>query len=286
MDESDFGEASRQQWSDSAARWARAAEEEEAAGASADAAAWMLDAAGLQPGERVLELACGAGRVGLQAASLVGPGGTVLCSDFSAAMVEAVDGLIARAGMTNAAARVLDAQRLDLEEGEAFDLVLCRFGYMLMADPLQALRESGRVLRAGGRLVLAVWGSAEKNPWLSTIFDAVMAHLNAPPPEPGTPGPFALAPPDRLRETMERAGLAEVDATEIEAEQTYDSLDAWWERIGEIGGPLATLLAALPEADQTAIRDAAIADAQGFAANDGRAVFPASVIGGKARRSA
>lgn len=283
MSESDYGEASQQQWSDSAAHWARAAEEEEA-GASADAAAWMLDIAGLHPGERVLELACGAGRVGLQAVGMVGPGGTVLCSDFSEAMVEAVKERIARAGMTNAEARVLDAQHLDLDGGETFDLVLCRFGYMLMADPLQALTESARVLRPDGRLVLAVWGSAEKNPWLSTIFSAVMTQLNAPPPEPGTPGPFALASAGRLQELLEQAGLAEVDVVEIEAEQTYDSLEAWWQRLREIGGPLAGLLAALPDADQAAIRAAAISAAQAFGEDDGTAVFPASVIGAKARK--
>ena len=285
MGESDFQEASQQGWNASAGSWARAAEEEEA-GASADAAAWMLDAAHIQSGEQVLELACGAGRVGLQAASIVGPDGTVLCSDFSEAMVEAVRERIARAGMTNANARVLDAQRLTLNEGETFDLVLCRFGYMLMADPLQALKESGRVLSPDGRLVLAVWGPAESNPWISTIFNAVMAHLSAPPPEPGTPGPFSLADTGRLQEVMERAGLVEVDFTEIKTEQTYDSPEAWWEHLREVSGPLTALLAALPEADLTAIRAAAISGVQKFVAGDGNVVVPASVLGAKARKTA
>jgi SAM-dependent methyltransferase len=285
MSDSEFREASQQQWSDSAAWWARAAEEEET-GASADAAAWMLDAAELREGERVLELACGAGRVGLQAASHVGSDGRILCSDFSEAMVEAVKGRIAKTRATNAEARVLDAQHLSLDAGETFDLVLCRFGYMLMADPQQALMESARVLRPDGRLVLAVWGAAQKNPWLSTIFAAVMSHLNAPPPKPGAPGPFALAATDRLREMMTRAGLAEVEVVEIDTKQTYDSLEAWWERLREIGGPLAGLLAALPDADQQAIRAAAISGAQSFVAGDGSAVFPASVVGVKARRPA
>lgn len=280
---SDYQEASQQQWGDSAAKWARAAEEEET-GAAADAAAWMLQVAEPQAGERVLELACGAGRVGLQAASMVAPNGTVLCSDFAEAMVQAVDERIARLEMSSTAeTRVLDAQQLALED-EAFDLVLCRFGYMLMADPLQALRESARVLRPDGRLVLAVWGPGERNPWISTIFDAVMGHLNAPPPEPGTPGPFALGDTDRLREMIERAGLAEVAVVEIEAQQTYESPEAWWENLSEISGPLAALLAALPEPDRDAIRSTAISAAQNFEAADGSAVFPASVVGAKARR--
>ncbi|HXR31071.1 MAG TPA: methyltransferase domain-containing protein [Solirubrobacterales bacterium] len=285
MGESDFQEASQQHWGDSAPSWARAAEEEET-GASADAAAWMLDVADLRPGERVLELACGAGRVGLQAANIVAPDGVVLCSDFSAAMVEAVDERIARAGIANAETRVLDAQQLEPGDAEGFDVVLCRFGYMLMADPLKALTESVRVLRPGGRLVLAVWGSAEKNPWLSTILTAVMAHFDAPPPEPGAPGPFALGNAGDLQELIERAGLVKVGVTEIQAEQTYESLEAWWERLREVGGPLAAVLAALSDADQAAIRAAAISGAQDFTAPDGSAVFPAAVIGAKAEKAA
>src|SRR5918994_918498 len=149
MAELDPREMNPAQWDEVAENWARAAEEEEK-GASADAARWMLEAAELQAGERVLELACGAGRVGLQAAGQVGPDGTVLCSDFSEAMVGAVQQRVDRLGIPNVDARVLNAEDIDLD-AEPFDIVLCRFGYMLMPDPAQALRESARVLRPGGR---------------------------------------------------------------------------------------------------------------------------------------
>lgn len=284
MGEADFREASQRHWSDSAASWARAAEEEDT-GASASAAEWMLDAADLQPGERVLELACGAGRVGLQAATTVAPDGIVLCSDFSEAMVDAVKDRIERLGMANVNTRVLDAENLDLE-GDAFDVVLCRFGYMLMADPLRALSESRRVLSPGGRLVSAVWGPAERNPWLSVVLDAVMNHLNAPPPEPGAPGPFALGAVAELRRTIERAGLVNVTVAEIEAEQSYESLDAWWRRILEVSGPLSALLGALAVADLAAIRDGAIAEARDYLKDDGSVAFPALVVGARAQRPA
>jgi SAM-dependent methyltransferase len=283
VSESEYQEASREQWSEAAASWARAAEEEES-GASGDATPWMLEAAKLQPGQRVLELACGAGRVGLQAASRVGPDGTLLCSDFSQAMVDAVAERVERLGIPNVSAQVLDAQQLDLPD-EAFDRVLCRFGYMLMADPLQALRESGRVLRSDGRLVLAVWGVAEENPWLSSIIDALIDHLNAPAPEPGTPGPFSLGDVDRLRKLVEEAGLADVEIETIETEQTYDSLGGWWEEILAVSGPLAAMLKALPEEDRESIRAKVMADGERFVSDDGRAVFPASIIGATARPS-
>ena len=282
VSESEYQEASRQQWSEAATSWARAAEEEES-GASGDATPWMLEAAKLQPGQRVLELACGAGRVGLQAASRVGPDGTVLCSDFSQAMADAVAERVERIGVPNVSTQVLDAQQLELPDDD-FDRVLCRFGYMLMADPLQALRESARVLRPDGRLVLAVWGTAEENPWLSLIIDALIDHLNAPRPEPGTPGPFSLGDADRLRTLIEEAELVDVELERIATEQTYDSLDGWWEEILEVSGPLAAMLKALPDEDRESIHAKVAAAGERFVSDDGRAVFPASIVGAKARK--
>jgi SAM-dependent methyltransferase len=278
-------EAGQDQWGGAAEHWARAAEKDEI-GAAADAAAWMLEAADLQPGERVLEVAGGAGRVGLQAASAVGPKGSVLCSDFSEEMVKVARERFGRLGVSNIETRVLDAQNLGLDAG-SFDAVLCRFGYMLMPDPLQALRESARVLRPGGRLVLAVWGTAEQNPWLTTILAAVMTHLSAPPPEPGAPGPFSLGEPARLRDLLEQADLADVEVEAIETRQVYESLEGWWAKILSVGGPLALILNPLPEADRDAIREAALDRGREIAQEDGGdTVFPATAVGARARRPA
>lgn len=282
MSRSEYQEASREQWSQAAKSWARAAEEEDK-GASADAARWMLEAAELQPGERVLELACGAGRVGLQAASRVDPEGTVLCSDFSEAMVKAVSERAERLGVPNVETRVLDAQQLELPD-DAFDVALCRFGYMLMADPQAALRETARVLRPGGRLVLIVWGTAEQNPWLWLVIEALIDRLNAPRPEPGTPGPFSLGEAERLRSLVEAADLAEVELVELAAAQPYDSLDAWWQELLEVSGPLASMLKALPDEDREAIRAKALGGGEKFVSDDGRAVFPAATVGAVARK--
>jgi SAM-dependent methyltransferase len=282
VSERDRQQAGQDGWGAAAEHWARAAERDEV-GAAADAAAWMLRAADLRPGERVLEVAGGAGRVGLQAASAVGPDGSVLCSDFSEEMVKVARERFERLGVSNVETRALDAQALDLD-AEAFDAVLCRFGYMLMPDPVQALRESARVLRPGGRLVLAVWGKAGENPWLTTILGAVMTHLSAPPPEPGTPGPFALGDPARLRDLLDGAGLANAEIETIETRQVYASAEAWWEKILSVGGPLGLLFNPLPEAGRNAIRDAALARGREYVADDGTAVFPATVVGARAIR--
>lgn len=285
MSDPESPEETQDQWGGAAEHWARAAEKDEV-GAAADVATWMLEAADLQPGERVLEVAGGAGRIGMQAAGAVGPEGSVLCSDFSEEMVKVAGERFGRLGVPNIETRALDAQALELED-DSFDAVLCRFGYMLMPDPQQALRESARVLRPGGRLVLGVWGTAQQNPWLTTILAAVMDHLSAPPPEPGAPGPFSLGEPDRLRGLLDQTDLTEVEVEAIETTQVYDSLEGWWEKILSVGGPLALIFNPLPEADRNAIREAALAKGRKIAEEDGgETVFPATAVGARARRPA
>lgn len=272
--------ASQEAWADSASAWAKAAAEPEV-GASAVTTAWMLEQAELRAGERFLELACGAGRVGLAAAERVGPSGVAVLSDFAEPMVEATRVGAERLGLGNVDARVLDAETVDLGD-ERFDAVLCRFGFMLMADPAAAMKGSATALVPDGRLVMAVWGEESTNPWLTTIFEAVMGHFDAPAPEPGTPGPFALGDPERVRALLAGAGFVEVEVTELEAEQTYESLDAWWDEIRAVSGPLASLLNALPSDDYEAIRARAVGEATKYADSQGAAAFPATIVAARA----
>ena len=94
----------------------------------------LLELAQPRPGERVLELACGTGGPGLDAAPLVAPGGEVVISDFAAEMTAIAAGRIAELGLPNASTRVLDLERID-EPDESYDVVLCREGLMLVPDP-------------------------------------------------------------------------------------------------------------------------------------------------------
>ena len=280
----DPAEASRAQWAGVASGWARAAGRREG-GPSGAAADWMLRAAQLAPGERVLELACGAGDVGLRAAEAVGPTGRVLCSDFAEPMVQVAGQRAQELGLEQVETRVLDAQE-PLPEEERFDAVLCRFGYMLMSDPGRALRAGWSALDRDGRLALAVWGPAKRNPWLSLITDAVMKTLGAPPPEPGMPGPFALADEDRLRGLLNDAGFGDVVVEQVEAQRRHDSLHEWWAETLEVSGPIGALLGQLEEAQVSAIRERAMRGARGHVAGDGSVSFPALIVGAAARRPA
>jgi SAM-dependent methyltransferase len=104
---------------------------------------WMLGALDPQAGETILELAAGTGETGFAAASALGERGRLISTDFAPKMVEAARSESERLGLTNVDHRQLDAQEMDLED-DSVDGVLCRWGYMLTADPQAALRETRR----------------------------------------------------------------------------------------------------------------------------------------------
>ena len=154
--------ASLAHWEEAASGWvARQATLREL---SAPVSHWMIDAVDPQPGQRVLELAAGLGETGFLAAEMVAPVGGVITSDQADAML---DGARKRAGelnLTNVEFQVLNAEWIDLPVASV-DVVFCRWGYMLMVDPLAALTETRRVLRPEGHVALAVWDAIEHNPW-------------------------------------------------------------------------------------------------------------------------
>ena len=110
---------------------------------------WVADRLAPEPGQTILELACGTGDLGFMIAELVGEQGRVISTDFAEQMVDVAKRNGEGRGLENVEHRVMDAERMDLED-DGVDGVACRFGYMLMADPSAALRETRRVLRDGG----------------------------------------------------------------------------------------------------------------------------------------
>jgi enediyne biosynthesis protein CalE5 len=238
-------------WASVAPAWGEHADYADTRGAAITAA--MLELAAPRPGERVLELACGAGGVGIAAARLVGPTGEVVLSDVADEMTAIAAARAAALGLGNVRTLTLDLDDLD-EDDQAYDVVLCREGLMFALDPARAVAEIRRVLRPGGRVALAVWGPRAGNPWLGLVFDAVAAQLGAPVPPPGIPGPFALDDPDRLGRLLVDAGLAGVAVTEVPTPLRDPTFDAWLARTSALAGPLASRLAALPEPARRQLR--------------------------------
>lgn len=270
-----YDEISLAQWEGVAGGWKAHAAELEERGAGL-AAGWMLDAAQLQPGERVLELACGPAGVGLQAARAVEPDGSVLLTDFSPAMVESARARAAELGIGNAEFSVADAQNLDLPDA-SFDAVLCRFGFMLIGDPFAAMQESARVLRPEGRLAVAVWGEPADNEWIMLPMRALMEHFDAPAPDLDAPGLWAFRDHDRLRGMLAHAGLAGVKVETLQTTERFDSLDHAWQYLSDLAGPLQALLASLSPEDLAAVRERVARDAEPFTGPEGSLELPAAI---------
>ena len=244
----------------------RRAEVEEA---SASVREWLLRELRPREGDTVLELAAGVGDTGFDAAAAIGERGRLISSDFSPAMLAAARRRGAERGVTNVEYRVMDAERTELDN-DSVNGVLCRFAYMLMADPAAALAETRRVLRPDGRLALAVWGTLEQNPFFAIAGISLGKRGHIPPPEPPpAPGAFSMASPERTTELLHDAGFVEVRTERVPVRFRVPDVDGYVDLLADTAGPLGLVLRGLPAAERAEVI-AEIEDSLGrFAAADG-----------------
>ncbi len=225
-----------ERWDEAAAGWSRRAGEWREV--AMPVSAWMLEQLALQPGQQVLELAAGPGDTGFLAAELVAPGGSVISSDASEAMLEVARERARDQGIENVEFRRLELEWIDLPAASV-DAIVCRWGVMLSVDPAAALRECRRVLRPGGRLALAVWDQPASNPWATLPTRALVELGITSPPDPDAPGMFALADPDQLYELLGDAGFLEVVVASIELPRTAASVSAYVEEMLDLSAAFA-----------------------------------------------
>lgn len=170
----------------------------------------LIERAGIHEGQAVLDVAGGAGEPSLTIAEVVGPEGSVTCTDGVAAMVEAARAEAQRRGITNVQFRQCVADSLPFADG-SFDVVVCRLGVMLFPDPDGAMREMLRVLKPGGRLAFAVWGKSEVNPFCYLVTRVMDQHVKSPAEDPDAPSAFRFAEPGKLTRVMTQAGAIDVE---------------------------------------------------------------------------
>jgi len=261
-------------------RWIRAAKGWEARAdwfraATMPVSAWLVEALDPQPGATVLELAAGIGDVGFLAAELLKPGGALITSDFAPEMLAAAQRRAAQQGIDNVRFRQMDAN-LPLDQPAAsLDGVLCRWGYMLLNDGEDALRETRRVLKQDGRVALAVWCPPERNQW-SAAGVRVLAARGLTERLGAGPGQFNWSPAGELEEHLAAAGFVDYRSEEIDFALRYDSVDGWWVAMTQV----SSIVAAVDERIDHATRSDVLADleraAEPFLQADDSLVIPAA----------
>jgi SAM-dependent methyltransferase len=134
----------------------------------------LVELAALQPGERVLDVACGTGVAARLAAQQVGASGKVTGLDTGPGMLAVAGALPPPPGATITWVECgAEAMRLT---NSTYDVALCQQGLQFFSDKSAALREMHRVLRPGGRLVLSVW--KKPNPYSAAMRAAVARHIS------------------------------------------------------------------------------------------------------------
>ena len=191
----------------------------------------LLARAELQPGDAVLDVACGTGMVTFPAAAQVAPSGRVVGVDISPGMIEAARAVACERGVTNTDFVCCGAEELDV--APPLDVGLCSLGLMYMPRPGVAMAEMHRVLRPGGRAVVSVWGQRSACGW-AEIFPIVDARVAS----DVCPMFFGLGAPGALAAAMTQAGFTDVDTTLLDVELVYADDD---DAVGAafLGGPVA-----------------------------------------------
>jgi len=248
FDPDKFKATTREQWQEAAAAWDRWGPTlENWLGPATEA---MLDAARVQPGTRVLDVAAGAGGQTLAAARRVGLDGHVLATDISPAILEYAAATARGAGLANVETRELDGESLAGVEDASFDAVISRVGLIYFPDRQGALAEMRRVLRPGGRIAAVVYSTPERNRFFSVPVAIIRRRAELGPPLPGQPGPFSLGGEGALAGAYEQGGFrdAQVQAVLSPLRMTSAIECLSFER--ESFGALHQMLAGLDEAGQ------------------------------------
>jgi ubiquinone/menaquinone biosynthesis C-methylase UbiE len=199
-----------------------------------------LNVVGPRSTDHVLDIATGPGTLALLAAPRVA---RVAAIDFSPGMIEALAGRAAREGVTNVEGAVMDAQALEFGD-RSFDAAFCMFGFMFFRDPARVFREMRRVLRPGGRALIATWAPIERRPMMKVAFDAMAEVLpELPPPVKGD----LQSTEDCVRE-MSDAGFTAVTAQTFTATMRVDSAEHYLSLMARSGAPLVLLKKKLGDA--------------------------------------
>lgn len=244
----------------------------------------LVEHAGIHEGQSVLDVAGGPGEPSLTIAEIVGPTGSVTCTDAVPEMVETARSEAQRRGITNVQFRACTADALPFPS-DSFDVTVSRLGAMFFPDPVAGIREMLRVTRVDGSVALAVWHKSELNPFCYVVTGVIDRHINPGVVDPDVPNAFRFAEPGKLASIMTEAGASDVkeQVVKFNIEAPISPLQFWTMR-SQTSDTLREKLAHLSTDEQAQITgEIEQAVKEFFPANQMR--FPAQmiIVTGKAR---
>jgi len=180
----------------------------------------LVAAAGLRPGMRVLDVACGTGVLAIQAAEAVSPGGTTVGLDLNPGMLA-----VARHKAPKIDWREARAEALPFDSAE-FDAAISQFGLMFFQDRHAAIREMWRVLRPGGRLAIAVWESLESAPGYFAV-TSLLARLFGDETSDLLRAPYSLGDESLLKSLLVDSGVLQPQLSHVAGQARFPSIRSW-----------------------------------------------------------
>lgn len=229
----------------------------------------LVEMAGIKPGDRVLDVAAGAGEPALTAARVAGPDGQVVATDISPEMLGYGRGRAAAAGIDNIEFVESDASSLDFAP-ESFDAALSRWGIIFEPQAEAAAARIRGFLKPGARMAISSWGPPDRAPMLGLPMRTVLAHLDLSPPPPGTPGPLSRPTTEAISSLLEGGGFADVEVDQIELVLEWDSPEEFGRFTREIVPPITALMANHPPEVQEETWGAVVEAAKPHADADGK----------------
>lgn len=192
----------------------------------------LLEKVEVKPGESILDIAAGTGLITFRLAEMLGSEGKILATDISDEMVKIGTALTQSKGISNVEFKRMDAENLSIEDS-TFDLVTCALGMMYFPDPDISMAEMFRVLKPGGKAVVAVWGSRKNCGW-AEIFPIVDSRVSS----DVCPMFFSLGEKDVIKYPFEKAGFQNISIQKIDVILPYSSDDEACQA-SFLGGPVA-----------------------------------------------
>ena len=247
FDPAAYKRTTREQWQTAAEPWYRWGPTLE--DWLAEATELMLDVARIGPGNRVLDVAAGAGGQTIAAARRAGPEGAVLATDISENILDFAARRALDEGLSNVATRMMDGEALEVEPG-SFDAVISRVGFIYFPDQQAAFAGMRRALKPGGRLAGVVYSTPEANGFFSIHVSIIRRRAALAAPLPGQPGPFSFGAPGAIEAVYRDAGFTGVEVRRVAAPLRMSSAAECVRFERESFGALHQMLSSLSESER------------------------------------